>query len=89
MSTMERGTRYFTFCTFTVAQLIHLLFLTIMGQFVENSNNEIFQTIYEANWYSGSSRTQLLYVLVLRKCLNPPVLSGGGLVRLNLFSFVQ
>ncbi|KAK1127971.1 hypothetical protein K0M31_003464 [Melipona bicolor] len=44
---------------------------------------------YEANWYSGSSRTQLLYVLVLRKCLNPPVLSGGGLVPLNLFSFVQ
>ncbi|XP_043519868.1 uncharacterized protein LOC122533838 [Frieseomelitta varia] len=45
LSTMEIGTRYFTFCTFTVAQLIHLLFLTIMGQFVENSNNEIFQRI--------------------------------------------
>ncbi|XP_043519876.1 odorant receptor 22b-like [Frieseomelitta varia] len=89
LSTMEMGTKFFTFCVCTVAQLVHLLFLTIMGQSVENSNNEIFQTIYEANWYSGSSRTQLLYVLVLRKCLNPPVLSGGGLIPLNLFSFVQ
>ncbi|XP_043519871.1 odorant receptor 22a-like [Frieseomelitta varia] len=89
LSTMEMDTRYFTFCIFTFAQLVHLLFLTIMGQIVENSNNEVSHKIYEANWYTGSSRTQLLYVLVLRKCLNPPALSGGGLVPLNLFSFVQ
>ncbi|XP_043519875.1 uncharacterized protein LOC122533844 [Frieseomelitta varia] len=89
LSTMEVGTRFFTFCGFTVAQLVHLLFLTVMGQFVENSNEEIFQTVYEAKWYNGSSKTQLLYVLVLRKCLNPPILTGGGLVPLNLYSFVQ
>lgn len=44
---------------------------------------------YEACWYNGSSRTQSLYVLVLRKCLSPPKLTGGGLVALNLDSFLQ
>ncbi|XP_043519867.1 odorant receptor 67c-like [Frieseomelitta varia] len=89
ISTMEVGSRYFIFCAFTVSQLVHLLFVMIMGQFMVNSNNEIFRTIYEAKWYNGSSRTQLLYVLVLRKCLNPPVLTGGKLIPLNLYSFVQ
>ncbi|CAD1480739.1 unnamed protein product, partial [Heterotrigona itama] len=85
----EMGIRFFTLWGFTVAQLVHLFFLTIMGQFVVNSNEEIFQTIYEAKWYNGSSRMQSLYVLVLRKCLNPPTITGGGLVPLNLDSFVQ
>ncbi|KAK1127972.1 hypothetical protein K0M31_003465 [Melipona bicolor] len=89
LSTMEVGIRFFTFCGFTIAQLVHLLFLTVMGQFVENSNDEIFQTVYEGKWYNGSSKTQLLYILVLRKCLTPPTLTGGGLVSLNLYSFVQ
>ncbi|KAK1127975.1 hypothetical protein K0M31_003468 [Melipona bicolor] len=86
---MEVGSRYFTFCTFTAAQLVHLFFVMIMGQFVINSNDEIFRTIYGAKWYNGSSKTQLLYLLVLRKCLNPPLLTGGKLIPLNLYSFVQ
>ncbi|KAG6798092.1 odorant receptor Or1-like isoform X1 [Apis mellifera caucasica] len=89
LSTMEIEIRFFTFCGYTVAQLTHLFFLTIMGQFLINANDEIFNTIYEAHWYNGSSRTQSLYVLVLRKCLNPPTLTGGGLIVLNLDSFVQ
>ncbi|XP_016908635.2 uncharacterized protein LOC107995551 isoform X2 [Apis cerana] len=89
LSTMEIGIRFFTFCAYTVAQLTHLFFLTIMGQFLINANEEIFRTIYEAHWYNGSSRTQSLYVLVLRKCLTFPKLTGGGLITLNLDSFVQ
>ncbi|XP_031370640.1 uncharacterized protein LOC102678280 isoform X2 [Apis dorsata] len=89
LSSMEVNVRFFTFCVFTVGQLTHLFFLTIMGQFLINANDEIFKTIYEACWYNGSSRTQSLYVLVLRKCLSPPKLTGGGLVALNLDSFLQ
>lgn len=43
----------------------------------------------EAHWYNGSSKMQSLYILVLRKCLSPPKLTGGGFVALNLDSFVQ
>ncbi|XP_006608958.1 uncharacterized protein LOC102677828 isoform X1 [Apis dorsata] len=89
LSTMEVGIRFFTFCAYTIAQLIHLFFLTIMGQFLINANEETFKTIYEAHWYNGSSKMQSLYVLVLRKCLSPPKLTGGGFVALNLDSFVQ
>ncbi|XP_006608960.1 uncharacterized protein LOC102678144 [Apis dorsata] len=89
LSTMEMGIRFFTFCAYTVAQLTHLFFLTIMGQFLINANEEIFKTIYEAHWYNGSSKIQSLYVVVLRKCLTSPKLTGGGLIILNLDSFVQ
>lgn len=44
---------------------------------------------YDARWYYGSSKTQSLYLLVLRKCLNPPKLTGGGLIALNLDSFIK
>ncbi|XP_033347285.1 uncharacterized protein LOC117232186 [Bombus vosnesenskii] len=89
LSTMEIGVRYFTFCAFTISQMTHLLFLTIMGQFLINSNDETFQAICEAKWYNGSSKAQSLYLLVLRKCLSPPKLTGGGVISLNLESFVQ
>ncbi|CAD1472126.1 unnamed protein product, partial [Heterotrigona itama] len=83
------GTRFLTLCVFTVVQLVHLFFLSIMGQFVVNSNEEIFQRINESQWYNGPLKVQSLYVLVLRKCLNPPMITGGGLIPLNLDSFVQ
>ncbi|CAD1481019.1 unnamed protein product, partial [Heterotrigona itama] len=44
---------------------------------------------YEAKWYNGSPKFQMLYVLVLRKCLDPSALTCGGLVSLNLYSYVQ
>ncbi|XP_003698404.2 uncharacterized protein LOC100866126 [Apis florea] len=89
LTSMEIGGRFFTFCTFTIGQLTHLLFLMIMGQFLIDSNEEVFKTIYDAPWYYGSSKTQSLYLLVLRKCLSPPKLTGGGLIALNLDSFVK
>lgn len=42
---MEIGGRFFTFCTFTIAQLTHLLFLMVMGQFLIDSNEEVFKTM--------------------------------------------
>ncbi|CAL7951957.1 unnamed protein product [Xylocopa violacea] len=43
----------------------------------------------EARWYDGSTKVQALYILLLRKCLSPTKLTGGGLIALNLDSFVQ
>ncbi|CAL7951961.1 unnamed protein product [Xylocopa violacea] len=89
VTTMELGSRYLTFCMFIVGQLVHVLFLTIMGQFAIDSNEEVFQKICEARWYHGTTKTQTLYLLVLRKCLSPTKLTGGGLIVLNLDSFLQ
>ncbi|CAD1481017.1 unnamed protein product, partial [Heterotrigona itama] len=80
---------FFAFYTFLVCQLFHLLFLMAMGQYVINVSEEVFQSIYEAKWYNGLVKSQMLYVLVLRKSLKPSVLTGGGLIPLNLYTFVQ
>ncbi|CAD1469272.1 unnamed protein product, partial [Heterotrigona itama] len=77
------------FYLFLVCQMFHLLFLMAMGQYLINVSEEVFQLIYEAKWYKGSPKSQMLYVLVLRKSLNPSVLAGGGLIPLNLYTFVQ
>ncbi|XP_026671159.1 odorant receptor 59b-like [Ceratina calcarata] len=61
----------------------------MMGQFIIDSNEEAFREIYEAYWYNAPANTQALYILVLRKCLKPPQLTGGGMIPLNLDSFVQ
>ncbi|KAK1127963.1 hypothetical protein K0M31_003456 [Melipona bicolor] len=44
---------------------------------------------YSALWYNTNKETQLLFVLALRNCLSPPILSAGGLLTLNLESFAQ
>ncbi|XP_043519879.1 odorant receptor 67b-like [Frieseomelitta varia] len=74
---------------FLSSQLIHILFLTSQGQFVLNANDEIAESIYDASWYNANKETQLLFVLALRNCLSPPILSAGGLLTLNLETFAQ
>ncbi|KAF3423562.1 hypothetical protein E2986_13457 [Frieseomelitta varia] len=59
------------------------------GQFVLNANDEIAESIYDASWYNANKETQLLFVLALRNCLSPPILSAGGLLTLNLETFAQ
>ncbi|XP_076686983.1 uncharacterized protein LOC143378843 isoform X2 [Andrena cerasifolii] len=61
---------------FVVVQIIHILFLTIQGQFVINSHDVVYRMIYEAVWYEQPSRIQALYVLALRRCLTPPLLTA-------------
>ncbi|XP_076686981.1 uncharacterized protein LOC143378842 [Andrena cerasifolii] len=77
------------FYIFVVVQIIHILFLTIQGQFVINSHDVVYRMIYEAMWYEQSPKAQALYVLALRRCLTPPVLTAGGLIPLNLNSFAE
>ncbi|CAL7951959.1 unnamed protein product [Xylocopa violacea] len=89
LASVEMGSTYLTFSAFTLSQTIHLLFLTIMGQCVIDSHEETFQKIYEAQWHNGSAKAQSLYVLVLRQCLNARKLTGGGMITLDLNSFVQ
>ncbi|XP_033347502.1 uncharacterized protein LOC117232299 [Bombus vosnesenskii] len=74
---------------FLLSQLIHILLLTVQGQFVLNSNDEIIESIYDASWYNANRKTQLLFVLSIRSCLSPPILTAGGLLDLNLKNFAE
>ncbi|KOX75119.1 hypothetical protein WN51_13426 [Melipona quadrifasciata] len=85
----EISTPFIKDSIFLTSQLIHILFLTSQGQFVLNSNDEIADSIYDALWYNTNKETQLLFVLALRNCMSPPILSAGGLLTLNLETFAQ
>ncbi|XP_017753436.1 PREDICTED: uncharacterized protein LOC108546033 [Eufriesea mexicana] len=73
--------------TFSVVQLMHMLFMTLQGQSVVNSNDAVIESVYEALWYNVNKKTRLLLVLALRNCISPPTLSAGGMFILNLESF--
>ncbi|XP_060833024.1 uncharacterized protein LOC132916751 isoform X1 [Bombus pascuorum] len=74
---------------FLSSQLTHIFLLTVQGQFVQNANDEVTESIYDALWYNSNNKTKLLFVLALRNCLNPPTLSAGGLIILNMKSFSE
>ncbi|XP_076240835.1 uncharacterized protein LOC143183215 [Calliopsis andreniformis] len=74
---------------FLVVQLLHLLYLTIQGQFLIDTYNDIYFAIYDAQWYRIHHSIQLFYALALRSTLTPPLFTAGGLIRLNLDSFAE
>lgn len=44
---------------------------------------------YEASWYDISPKIQALYILALRRSLTPPRLTAGGLIELNMQTFLE
>ncbi|XP_017753409.1 PREDICTED: uncharacterized protein LOC108546013 [Eufriesea mexicana] len=89
LATMEFEARFFVYCISVMGQIIHLSFLSVLGQFVINTSDETFLTICGSCWYKGVPKTQLLYVLVLRKCLDSPKLTCGKMIYLNVGTFIQ
>ncbi|XP_076754821.1 uncharacterized protein LOC143425704 [Xylocopa sonorina] len=89
VSNGEHGTQWIVHCAFSIALLFHIFVLTVQGQFVINALQEVYYAICESAWYKCSPKTQALYVLILRSCLNPPLLTAGGMITLNLRSFAE
>ncbi|XP_026671137.1 odorant receptor 13a-like [Ceratina calcarata] len=83
------NTQWMMYFMFLLAQLFHVFVLTVQGQFVINALDDISIAIYESPWYKLTPRTRLLYVLSLRCCLKPPLLTAGGLITLSLRSFAE
>ncbi|XP_054005237.1 uncharacterized protein LOC128890608 [Hylaeus anthracinus] len=88
ISKMKYCMDYLKYLAFFSVQLVHLLVLTIQGQFVTNAGNDIHDAICESFWYNGSCRTQALYILVLRRSLVYPQFTGR-IVPMNLRSFAE
>ncbi|XP_050600998.1 odorant receptor 4-like [Bombus affinis] len=89
IATMEICMDFYKFTSFLIIQFLHLFYLTMQGQFVINSSDEIYDAIYEASWYKMSTKTQALYILALRRSLTPCYLTAGGLIQLNMQSFSE
>ncbi|XP_026671141.1 odorant receptor 13a-like [Ceratina calcarata] len=86
---MEVSVEFYKECSFLFVQLMHLFYLTIQGQFVENVCENLHINIYEGLWYNANAKTQLLYVLALRRMLKPIRLTAGGLLNMNMQSFSE
>ncbi|KAK1127967.1 hypothetical protein K0M31_003460 [Melipona bicolor] len=81
--------------------ILHLTYVTIVAYYVfvgcdtnyvcvvQHACGQIAVARYDASWYNTNKETQLLFVLALRSCLSPPILSAGGLLTLNLETFAQ
>ncbi|XP_068967467.1 odorant receptor 13a-like [Bombus flavifrons] len=89
IATMEICVDFYKFISFLMIQFLHLFCLTMQGQFIINSSDEIYDAIYEASWYNTNPKTQALYLLALRRSLTPCYLTAGGLIRLNMESFSE
>ncbi|XP_017883621.2 putative odorant receptor 71a, partial [Ceratina calcarata] len=89
ISNMEVSPEFFKDCTFLLIQLMHIFYMSMQGQCVVDSVNEFSDTIYNAEWYESDKKVQSLLVLAIRSCLNPPKLTAGGLIVLNLQSFSE
>ncbi|XP_026671140.1 uncharacterized protein LOC108627097 [Ceratina calcarata] len=89
LATMEVSVEFYKILSFLFVQLMHLFYLTIQGQFVENVCDNLYSSIYEGLWYNTNAKTQLLYVLALRRMLIPPRLTAGGLLNMNMQSFSE
>ncbi|CAK9815803.1 hypothetical protein ANTQUA_LOCUS8614 [Anthophora quadrimaculata] len=85
----EHDAVWLTNCMFFVAQLFHMLFLVIQGQFVLDSYDDLYSTICESTWYNSSCKTQASYILALRSSQSAPLLTAGGFITLNLKTFAE
>ncbi|XP_012170046.2 uncharacterized protein LOC100650535 [Bombus terrestris] len=89
IATMDPCWDFYKFIGFLIIQLLHLFCLTMQGQFIINSSDDIYDAIYEAQWYNANPEMQAFYVLALRRSLTPPRLTAGGLIQLNMQSFSE
>ncbi|XP_076386292.1 uncharacterized protein LOC105662693 [Megachile rotundata] len=89
LSTMKIGGRFYQCIGFLVAQLIHLFFLTIQGQFVINSKWKAYNEIYDGLWYHAEPKTQVPYMLALRATLSAPEITAGRRIPMNLETFAS
>ncbi|XP_053989699.1 uncharacterized protein LOC128882153 [Hylaeus volcanicus] len=89
VSKLEPSAEFYQSLAFTLAQVAHLLVFAIQGQFVMDAGNDIYDAVWESLWYNGSCKIQALYVLILRRSLIPPQFTIGGLISMNLRSFVE
>ncbi|XP_025266867.1 uncharacterized protein LOC105255147 [Camponotus floridanus] len=75
-------------CTaFVVGQLIHLFCFSLQGQKLIDHSLQMHDKIYNCSWYKIPVKSQRLLLNVMRRSLQPNILTAGGLYIFSLKSF--
>ncbi|XP_011298810.1 odorant receptor 9a-like isoform X2 [Fopius arisanus] len=72
---------------FTIAQLIHLYFLSWPGQRLMDHSQEIHSAAYQGSWYNMPVHLRKLLMPIMMRGSKPCVVSAGGFYVMSLQSF--
>ncbi|XP_011298919.1 uncharacterized protein [Fopius arisanus] len=75
------------FGCYTIAQLIHLYFLSWPGQRLMDHSQRIHSAAYQGCWYNIPVHLQKLLILTMLRGSKPSVLTAGGFYVMSLQSF--
>ncbi|XP_076386268.1 uncharacterized protein LOC105662692 isoform X3 [Megachile rotundata] len=89
LSKMKPCAQFYEYIVFLTIQLLHIFFLAIQGQFMINRTDIVYNQIYEGQWYNSVPKTQELFILALRTAMNPPQITAGGVIAMNLQTFAE
>ncbi|KAF3054580.1 Odorant receptor 282 [Nylanderia fulva] len=73
---------------FILAQLIHIFCFSLQGQKLIDHSLKIHDKIYNCFWYKMPVKSQRLLLNVMRRSLQPNMLSAGGMYIFSLKSFM-
>ncbi|XP_076386272.1 odorant receptor Or1-like [Megachile rotundata] len=89
VSKMKASAQFYTYAIYAFAELGHLFFLTLQGQFVNNITDSFYDEVYAGQWYNSVPKTQALFILALRAAIDPPEITAGGFITINLQTFAE
>ncbi|XP_032686526.1 odorant receptor 23a-like [Odontomachus brunneus] len=72
---------------YILGELMHLLFLSLMAQFILDQSLNVHEAVYSSAWYNLSSKFQKDFVLILRRSSVPCQLMVGNMFVLSLETF--
>ncbi|XP_020277684.1 odorant receptor 13a-like [Pseudomyrmex gracilis] len=75
------------YVAFIIGQLIHLFCFSVQGQRLIDHSMEMRDKVYNCTWYNIPVKSQKLLLQVMRKSLQPNVLTAGKIYVFSLKSF--
>nr|AXM05122.1 odorant receptor [Campoletis chlorideae] len=75
------------FGTFTLAELMHLLYNSLPGQAIHDHSTMIFYAAYNCKWYVISKKSRALLKLIMLRSMTPCQLTAGKLYVMDLERF--
>ncbi|NP_001164404.1 odorant receptor 141 [Nasonia vitripennis] len=71
-----------------VAICIHLFYLSWPGQKLIDHSEGLFRDAYNNQWYEGSAKSKTLLKILTLRCVEPCLITAGGLVTMNFATYL-
>ncbi|XP_063992720.1 uncharacterized protein LOC135170646 [Diachasmimorpha longicaudata] len=75
--------------TFSIGQIVHLLFLSQPAQRLMDHSGQIHSLAYQGYWYNIPMRSKKMLILIMMRSRKPSVLTAGKLYVMSLQSFAR